>query len=288
MDNIEQNVSPAILDLEKIERPVVGFSYDYRSGHCIPPHRHRKAQLIFASSGVMSVTTEVGTWVVPTHRAVWVPGRIQHKIRMSGEVHMRTLYLDQRAITDLPTECCVVTVSDLTKELILRVVSFKQPYPLGGREERMVTVLLDELATINATPLFLRMPQDSRLFSIVSALSDDPSNDRTLTQWSRDAGASQRTLSRLFLKETGMTFGRWRRQLRLLSALEKLAAGQSVTTVALSLGYDSPSAFIAMFRQHLEKTPAQYFNNEALNAVARREGPDTQEISTRRSRQKTV
>ncbi len=252
-------VSPAIRDLERIDRPVVGFAHDYPSGYRIPRHHHGKAQLIYASRGIMTVTTQSGAWVVPPQRAVWVPARVTHQIAMSGNVSMRTLYVDGAAVGRMPDACCVVTVPDLMRELILAVVGFVLPYPREGREARLVQVLLDELATIPVAPLFVHMPQDRRAQEIVRVLRKDAADPRSLTDWSRDVGASPRTLARIFVKETGLTFGRWRRQLRLLAALEQLAAGASVTSVALSLGYDSPSAFISVFKKHLGATPAQYF-----------------------------
>lgn len=252
-------VSPAIRDLERIDRPVVGFAFDYPSGHRIPRHHHGKAQLIYASRGIMTVTTQAGTWIVPPQRAVWVPARVSHQIAMSGNVSMRTLYLGGDAAAHMPDACCVVTVPDLMRELILAVVAFEQPYPREGREARLVDVLLDELATIPVAPLFVHMPQDKRVQEIVRVLRKDAADPRSLEEWSAQVGASPRTLARIFVKETGLTFGRWRRQLRLLAALEQLAAGASVTSVALSLGYDSPSAFISVFKKHMGATPAQYF-----------------------------
>jgi len=244
---------------ETIPRTAVGLAYDYPGGFHIPRHHHSKAQLVYASAGVMTVTTESGSWVVPPERALWIPANITHEIHMSGDVAMRTLYLDADVEARLPAECFVVNVGPLLRELILRTVALEQPYALGGPEERLVQVLVDELSTIRVAPLHLPLPEDRRLAPIVAALQTDPADTRTLEAWTRETGASARTLARLFERETGMTFGRWRQQLRLLRALEELAAGESVTSVALSLGYDSPSAFISMFRRSLGCTPGRYF-----------------------------
>ena len=244
---------------EHLPRPVVGVAADWNPGEAIPRHRHRRAQLVYAASGVMTVTTREGTWVVPPQRAVWVPGATHHAIHMSGRVAMRTLYLEPDARDGLPRVCCVVGVSPLLRELILRVVALPQPHPLGGAEERLVAVALDEIATTPVAPLHLPTPADERLVRVAQALRAAPDSDRTLADWARVAGASVRTLERLFLRDTGMSFGAWRRQLRLLRALERLAGGESVTAVSLALGYDSPSAFIAMFRRQLGTTPGDYF-----------------------------
>ncbi len=252
------NLSPP-LAIDEIPRPVVGMAADFDHGFVIPSHCHRRGQLVHASSGVMTVTTADGTWVVPPQRAVWVPGEVEHQIRMSGRVEMRTLYLSGKAVTGLPSGCCVVAVSPLLRQLLLRVVAMPQPVPLGGAEERLVDVLLDEIQTTPIAPLHLPSPADPRIRRVADALLESPEDGRGLADWAKTAGASPRTLERLFHRETGMSFGAWRRQLRLLGALERLAAGEPVTTVALALGYDSTSAFIAMFRRNLGRTPGSYF-----------------------------
>lgn len=240
-------------------RPTVGFAQDFPNGHRIRRHRHAEAQLIYAASGVMTVSTAVGRWVVPPQRALWMPAQVPHAIRMTGAVHMRTLYFDPATVSHAPASCGVVPVTPLLRELILRVIAFAQPYPLDGREARLVAVLHDEIAATPLAPLHLPMPRDRRLLAVTAQLLADPADQRTLTAWSRSAGASARTLARLFQAETGISFARWRQQARLLRALELLGAGAAVTSVALDLGYDSPSAFITMFRAQLGTTPGKYF-----------------------------
>ena len=247
--------------IDEIPRPVVGLANDFAHGTCVPDHQHRRAQLVHAASGVMTVTTREGAWVVPPLRAVWVPGGVTHRIRMSGPVEMRTLYLAPAASAGLPTQCRVVFVSPLLRQLLLRLVAMPQPYPLGGAEERIVAVLLDEIRAMPGAPLHLPLPADARLRRVTDALLSAPDDPRGLVAWARTAGASPRTLERLFLRETGMSFGTWRRQRRLLAALERLAAGESVTAVALGLGYESTSAFVAMFRRQLGRTPGSYFRD---------------------------
>ncbi len=248
---------------DEVPRPAAGLAWDYPSGFRIEAHAHRKAQLVYASSGVMTVRTEHGTWVVPPQRAVWVPGGVEHEILMSGRVEMRTIYLLDGAAPGLPEHCSVVSVSPLLRELLLRVVELPQPYPEHGPEARLVDVLLDELRTTPVAPLHLPRPADPRLLRVVDGLEADPADARDLGGWARSAGASPRTLARLFQRETGMSFGTWRQQLRLQRSLERLASGESVTSVALSLGYDSPSAFIAMFRRSTGETPGRYFDDGA-------------------------
>lgn len=249
-------------------RPVVAFAREYAPGDRVQRHRHPVGQLIYAATGVMTVTTRDGTWVVPPQRAVWVPAFVTHAIRMTGDVAMRTVYVDP---TDgLPATCGVVQVSPLLRELVLRAVGFRQPYDVDGADARLATVLLDEIRAAPVAPLHLPRPTDARALRVVHALEADPGDPRSLAEWGRTAGASSRTLARLFRAETGLGFRAWRQQLRLLRALERLADGDAVTTVAVELGYDSPSAFIAMFKKALGVPPSQYFAARAITRAGRR------------------
>jgi AraC-like DNA-binding protein len=245
-----------------LERPLEGLAAEYRPGESIPLHRHPFAQLIYASRGVMTVSTEHGTWVVPPERAVWVPGQVAHAIRMTGHVSIRTVYLADD-VAPLPgSGCCVVSVSSLLRECLLRAADFARAYPEQGPEARLAAVIADEIRAAPIAPLHLPMPEDARARRVAEALRASPGDPRGLTDWSRIAGASARTLERLFQRETRLSFGAWRQQARLLRGLERLAAGESVTAVALELGYETPSAFIAMFRRSLGTTPGRYFRRE--------------------------
>ena len=247
------------VDPDALVRPVAAGSADYPAGFRIAPHRHRSAQLVYASAGVMVVATADGTWVVPPERAVWVPAETEHRIRMRGAVAMRTLYIAPGAAPWLPEACCVVAVPPLLRALILEAMGFEAAYPEAGPEARLMAVILDRIGALDVVPLHLPAARDRRLRSVTDALATTPGDGRTLAQWAETAGASARTLARLFHRETGLTFHRWRQQARLMTALARLAAGEPVTTVALDLGYDSPSAFIAMFKKALGTTPGRYF-----------------------------
>ena len=232
------------------------YARDYPKGHHIARHRHAWHQLVYARAGVMTVSTAGGAWVVPPQRAVWMPAAADHEIRCATAVSMRTLYLAPTIAAPLPAGCCVVHVSPLLRELILASVEAPGPAP---RRTRLAALILIELAEAAVAPLHLPEPSDPRVRRITEALRADPGDARTLAAWGRQVGASPRTLSRLFLAETGMTFRQWQRQARLLAALVKLAQRDPVTSVALDLGYDSPSAFIHAFRRALGKTPRAYF-----------------------------
>lgn len=256
-------------------RAVSGIAADFKDGERLARHRHRRAQLVYAVEGVMTVKTETGLWVVPPLRAVWLPPGVAHSIRMTGRVRMRTVYFDpdilERAAT--PVRCCVLTVSPLMRELIVRIVEHddsgrtavtpqdggKAAPRASGRHERLVAALLDELVESPVACLEIPMPSDARLRRIAEAVTREPADPRDIPAWARFAGVGERTLARLFPEQTGMTFVRWRQQVRLLRALERLALGESVTTVAMDLGYGSISAFVRLFRESLGVTPGRYF-----------------------------
>ena len=245
-----------------LARPLQGLAAEYAPGAVVPPHQHPFAQLLFASSGVMTVTTEHGAWVVPPERAVWVPARVSHSIRMTGRVSMRTIYLADALGALAGGACCVVQVSALLRESILRAVEFAQPYREDGPEARVVAVIADEIRAAPTAPLHLPLPRDPRARRVADALRAYPGDPRTLAGWAREGGASPRTLERLFERETKLPFAAWRQQARLLRGFELLASGESVTSVALELGYETPSAFIAMFRRVLGTSPGRYFRTE--------------------------
>lgn len=238
---------------------VTALTYDYAAGHDIPWHFHEWDQLVYASRGVMTVRTDEGAWVVPTHRAVWIPANVPHSIAISGVVAMRTLYLKPRLAIQLPPGCCVVNVSPLLRELILHACQRKTLKRTIAWQAHLIQVILDQLESIQMVPLQLPNPSDARARRIAEALLADPSDRRPLTQICKTAGASKRTMERLFREDVGMTVGKWRQQLRLMEAMRLLAEGAKVTHAALEAGYSTPSAFIAMFGKALGTTPAAYF-----------------------------
>ena len=246
-------------DRVEIDRPVVVHAQDYAAGWHTSVHWHARSQLAYASAGIMTVETEQGMWVVPPQRAVWIPAGIRHSIQSAGALAMRSIYIEPEVVSWLPPTCCVVNITPLLWELIGRAAELPQQYPLGGREERLMRLILDEIRELPIAPLHLPEPHDQRLRRITAALKHDPADRRTLEAWGRTVGASSRTLARLFRLQTGMSYQQWQRQVRLLAGLIRLADGQPVTEVALEVGYDSPSAFIAMFKRALGTTPSQYF-----------------------------
>ncbi len=238
-----------------------GLPIDYAHGDVIEPHSHPWHQLTFASQGVFTVRTHEGAWVAPTHRGVWVPASTRHSVEMSGRVSLRALYVAPAVSDLLPLRCCVVNITPLLRELILRVSELKGLDSRIPLHSHLVPVMLDHLQTMESEAIHLPMPRDGRAKRIVSLLQEKSSERRPLTELARAAGGSKRTIERLFKSETGLAFGRWRQQFRLGNALRLLAAGETVTNVSLEIGYDSPSAFISAFRETFGQTPGQYFRS---------------------------
>jgi AraC-like DNA-binding protein len=247
-------------DYQDVPRPVALMVKDFSAGHVIPPHAHRRAQLAFAAAGVMTVATGGGRWVVPPHRGLWIPPGTVHSVRASTGLAMRTLYVEPDAARDLPQELCVVDVSPLLRELILAAAEFPVIWEENGREARIMALILDEIRALPVLPLHLPRPQDPRLARLCAAVEAAPADPWTLEDAGARVGASVRTLARLCQRELGMSFGAWVRRARLLVALERLAQGEPVTAVALDCGYESPSAFAQMFRQHIGWAPSRYFD----------------------------
>ncbi len=237
------------------------------SGTILEPHSHDWAQLVYASDGVMTVQTDEGTWVVPAHRAVWIPAGIRHSVAMSGWVSMRTLYILPRLARALPRRCCVIAVLPVLRELILQTIALGMLRRAVPEHRRMAAFMLDQLRVLPAVALELPMPRDARALRLALRLRENCGETASLDRLSHAVGASRRTLERLFRSETGMSLGRWRQQVRLLQAMRLLARGEPVTSTALEVGYESPSAFIAAFSNALGTTPGRYFKtNENRSA----------------------
>lgn len=239
-------------------QPIIPLSMQVSQAGCAAPHAHPRGQLVYASSGVMRVVCSRDIWVVPPSQAVWVPPGIEHEVYFPGNVSLRNLFIDPSVVELLPQHCVVLKVSPLLRELILKAVQVGEGYAEGSREHRLMLVLIDELSQAEPTALHLPMGRDPRLLRVMEALLDNPGDDRDLERLASIAGASSRTMARLFVRETGLTYGAWRKRLLLQEAIDRLAKGENVTGIALDLGYQSLSAFIEMFRQEVGTSPGQY------------------------------
>lgn len=251
--------------ISRLPRAVFARVESLSAGSWTDSHSHPWAQFSYTISGVLEIRSAQGSFVAPPQRGVWIPAGIEHQVLSATAAEMRSLYIDsltaQAAGLDRPERvgCRVLDVTPLARELILAVVALPEEYAETGPQGRLVAVLLDQLAALPEAGLSLPLPADERLARVCAQLQNRPDDQRSEAQWAQDAGMSERTMARLFRKETGLSFGEWRLRMRLLAALAGLQRGASVTTVALDCGYDSPSAFISAFRKRFGRTPGQYF-----------------------------
>jgi AraC-like DNA-binding protein len=250
------------------EYPVRGLAVTYPTGTDVLPTEAGWDHLVYACAGVMTAETDLGTWVIPPHRALWAPDGVAVRIVRHGRVSVRSLYL-HRSLAVLPATVQVLDVPPLLRELVLHAVR-RAPLDLDvGEHRRLVEVLADQLRVLPQAPLQLVLPTDPRALVMARHLAAGDAIDAA----ARAAGASRRTLERLFVAETGMSLGAWRRRHRFIEALRLLAEGQSVTAVANRIGYSTPSAFGFAFHRELGETPGRYFQTPGRDSEYARPGP---------------
>lgn len=244
------------------ERPVLPLALDVFDTQCTESHKHPRAQLIYSCKGVMKVWVKDSIWLVSPDQAIWVPAMQEHQVFFIKENHIRNLYFDPSVTSKLPQECFTFNVSPFLKELVLKIINNKGQYVKDTPEGRLVHVLLDELTSISPSKYFLPTSNESRLKKVIDILINNPGDKRDIEQFAEIACVSSRTFVRLFIKEVGVPFGNWRKQVKLMAAIERLTKGISVTQVSFELGYNSPSAFVEMFRKELGISPSKYFNKQ--------------------------
>ncbi|PBC02177.1 helix-turn-helix transcriptional regulator [Mesorhizobium sp. WSM3860] len=227
----------------------------------VSDHWHRKGQLVFALGGGVTCRVPSGLWMVPPHCGVWVPSKMEHSNIATANARIFFVYIEPGA-AELPGRCCTFSISPLLRELI---VELSDCAPDDARCAFLGGVLLAELPRMPVQQLHLPISSEPRLRRIAEALAENPADRSTLAEWANRAALSESSLARLVVKETGLTFGRWRQQLHLIVALGGLSAGASVQQVSGDLGYESVSAFITMFKKALGKPPAKYLSDIAQN-----------------------
>lgn len=240
-------------------RVVTALAKEEDFGASILPHCHRQAQLLYATEGVMRVRTEFGVWMLPPRRALLIAPGVTHELTMMSKVSMRSVYIEPDAAAAFGGGCKVIEVSALLRELILALL--REPDDASQRGEHLAQLILSELRVAETVPLAIPWPRDRRLVTVCEAIMQQPGRRRSIEDWASDAGASARTLIRLFTRETGLHYRAWVQQVQLADAFCRLARGDSVGDIARELGYASPSAFSAMFRRTLGRTP-QYYQGE--------------------------
>jgi AraC-like DNA-binding protein len=236
------------------------------------PHAHREAQVMVLVRGELTCESAGALWIVPPSSALWIPPSVTHRIRARAPLEGYTVFLKVRAAPHLPKDCCTVSVTPLFRELLFRLATRPADYDRKGPDAQMVSVLLHELTTVSVENHRLPMPSDPRLRRLFDAMTAAPADSATIKEWAKRVGVGDRTMSRLLVEETGMTFGRWRRQLHIILAIQKMSRGATVQRVALELGYKSASGFVTMFRKTLGVAPAAYMAGRLDEPRSRRRG----------------
>ena len=229
-------------------------------GQVFAPHLHAEHQLAWCERGVLSVTLQNRTWVLPPTRALWIPAGLMHAVRATSPAQMRSVYFRRKSAPVSWRAPAVVAVGPLLRELILYLAGDKPARRPQLHARRLLGSLLAPLET---SRIDVPLPKDARARRVAEGLMARPADARTLAQLGKHAGASARTLARLFRAETGSSFGQWRAQLRIHCALAHLAEGRSVAEVARLVGYEGTSAFVAAFRRRIGVPPGAYFEAAA-------------------------
>lgn len=238
------------------DRPIVAYEAEISGDLCPVFHEHPRAQLMYASSGVIKVRTSGGIWTVPPSQAVWIPSWTPHNADIIGRSLLKNLFFDPSVLSVLPQKCFVMRVSPLLRELIDRFCQTEDSL----RQKNIASVIIDEIACAAEEPLSLPTSDHPYVAEVIERLIAEPHSRKTIDEWAKTANTSPRNFVRVFQKETGMPFGIWRTKLKILCSIERLQNGCSVTETALDLGYQSISSFIESFRKETGLSPLKYLN----------------------------
>lgn len=248
MRNIDINT------VDDLPRDVLALGSDYPYDTLLEAHHHRRAQFLYAPNGVMKVKTEDGQWIVLPYSGVWIPAEKEHQVLMLGS-STYSLYIEPNKVPRYSEYCEVLQVSPLLHQLLLCANQLPLLYDLDGRDNALLTLLCHELMLAKPLPYFTPLPQHALLDKLCTEFMSHPNIHTTPEMWAEKLNKSLRTFTRLFHKETGLSFRVWRQKACLMYALTALKKGSSVTEIALELGYENPSAFSAMFNKEMGYSP---------------------------------
>jgi AraC-like DNA-binding protein len=250
---------------DEVHFAVRSMASDFKAASVLPLHAHDWHQLIYVSAGLMSVSTEVGSWVAPASWAIWVPADMLHGIRFVRDSAFRTVYFRPDWADSAPKVCTVIAVSPLLRELVLRTIEIGQLDRRDATETCIATLMVSELRQSGTRALDLRQPTGTAMCRAAQLMAGGEPRAATVASLARAVGLGTRTFERRFFAETGMTPGRWRQQQAFLAGLEQLAIGASIKSVAAQAGYATASAFIAAFRKNFGTSPGNYFDKNTKN-----------------------
>lgn len=247
-----------LTDLEASALAVVGVVACYEAGQVVPEHRHRRGHLIYAAEGVLRIEAATGRWLVPPTAAVWLRPETPHRLIMPVSVQAQGIYIREDVARDLPFEEGVLHVSPLLRELINAVTHLEDQHTQSRRSALLGDLLVEELRSQPRLPFHLPWPADAEMQQVCQALAHDPGDPTTAEIWAAQLAMSTKTFHRRFQRSTGVTFGKWRQQMRLMSSLAMLLQGTPITRVALSSGYESHSAYATSFKKQFGCSPSAF------------------------------
>ena len=246
-----------VAEVDDLDRAVLAIGTDYPHDHLLDWHEHRRAQVLYAATGVMQVETDDGNWTIPTARAVLIPPLTRHQVTMTG-VSTRSLYIEPAAVPWFPARCRAVDVSALLRALILAAVDMEPCYPEHSRDAALAALVLHELRNLTPLPFDVPLPSEPRLRGLCEAFLQKPDIHDPPARWCAALNISERTLARLFRSGTGLTFSQWRGRACILHSLQHLTAGMPITRIAALLGYDNPAAYTAAFKKLIGRPPTAH------------------------------
>ncbi|HMN71120.1 MAG TPA: helix-turn-helix transcriptional regulator [Rhodoblastus sp.] len=227
-----------------------------------PDHAHDWGQLVYAITGALAVGVTGRSFVISPEQAVWLPTGVTHRVGSLFGAEFRSLWIAREIAAGLPREATVFSVGPLLRALIGEVVALGGKKDHEGYSDRVTQLVIDQLSRAKPISAALPWPGSATLTRMCEALYRDPADARTAEDWGRELGMSSRTLTRRFEAEVGMSLRSWRHRMRLFKAIELLGGGMNITSIAMELGYGSPSAFIYAFRTTLGVSPQGYMRGE--------------------------
>lgn len=246
-------------NVDAIPCPLVAVGLDAVSGgYELPEHHHEKCELIYTVKGLLTCEADGHIWTIPPQCALWIPSGVLHRSWAFGRIESYALFIDQNLDVRLGGRCSAITVSPLLRELLFRLASSPAPYPSDGPETRLVPVVIDELNTARKEQLRVPMPADPTLRQLANLVLSNPMHKASVAEWAAQFSMTERTFSRRFSKEIGMSFVDWRHRAHVTLALQWMADGRNIKSIAFDLGYKSASSFITMFKKTLGQSPARY------------------------------
>lgn len=242
-------------------RPVTTYSEEIQNAKCANSHAHPRAQIISCSTGIMEVVTTNNIWIVNSLQSVWIASNEKHQVFFPNNVKVLTAFVDESKLGGLSKASFAFDTSNFLQILLEKIISFSNPSSFTPQQNRIIEVFLDELSDLKPCTTFLPTSQNQKLKIVLDALMSDLSSKHTIDYYASQAFVSSRTLSRLFNKELGMSFGDWKMRLKLMEAVKQLGEKKSVKEIAFNLGYENVSSFIATFKKYFGKTPTNYLIN---------------------------